>query len=520
MALRRFGYAQPDDDQPIGCWQDDRNDQVAQRDACAAVGAERWAASTRTGENLDASRPSDVVALGGAAGIPATSPDDGAADQDGSAIQAAGGNRAAGQSEAPTPAPSRPSVRYVRARPGDSITRLAGGSDPAVVGAFARLNGMDVRNSTIYAGRVYALPTGNAEATDADAALGNRLLKHDNARIAALRAPGAVSDQFLTRFNAGQNVWTGQPVRTGAPTAPSPTTMPKGQPWWESDPAKYAAATAAYVVGAGAGVPMAVVHTVGDITDAGLFGLQWSGALGPQAQAQANREAAGAAAGAFRYARTAIDDPSKVVSDIRGAAGRAVDNINPFNVDMSGSVQDVLGHEFRHGQNLGEAATNVAGMFAGGEFVQGVRAAKAFEATRAARVAKLVEQGANPKLAEYLAQPYEGMGHHSLFSRRLANKLNLPPWLVDGPINVAKPRGMSRNDFYKYHYQVDPKAGGFRLPADLNGGKGWRPKELGLTKYSRQERIWRGMPVPLKDAMATLPFADAPALYDHLERPQ
>ena len=40
---------------------------------------------------------------------------------------------------------------------------------------------------------------------------------------------------------------------------------------------------------------------------------------------------------------------------------------------------------------------------------------------------------------------------------------------------------MSRGDFYEHHYRVDPKAGGFRLPADVNGGKGWRPKELGLT---------------------------------------
>jgi hypothetical protein len=112
------------------------------------------------------------------------------------------------------------------------------------------------------------------------------------------------------------------------------------------------------------------------------------------------------------------------------------------------------------------------------------------------------------------------MGHHSGVSRKSAKKWNLPPWLVDSPINVAIPRGMSRGDFYEYHYRVDPAAKGFRLPADLNGGKGWRPTELGLTKYVWPERVWRGAPVPLKDVMAAVPFADAPTLYDQLEQPQ
>ena len=191
-----------------------------------------------------------------------------------------------------------------------------------------------------------------------------------------------------------------------------------------------------------------------------------------------------------------------------------------MNADMSGSLWDVTKHQFQHGTNLGEAAANVAGLFAGGEVVQGLRAADAFEATRAANVTKFIDQGANPKLAEYLAQPYEGMGHHSGVSRKFAKELNLPPPLVDSRFNVAIPRGMSRGDFYEYHYRVDPAAKGFRLPAGLNDGKGWRPRELGLTKYALPERIWRGMPVRWKDAISTIPFADAPAFYDQLEQPQ
>jgi hypothetical protein len=492
---------------------DDQNDQVAQRDALSAVGRERWDASTRSGENLDASRPTDVVALGG---VPRPSAPADAVDQDAAAGSTAASDRPGTASSAPSGPP-----KYVKAQPGDNITRLVGGRDPAAIGAFARLNGMDGRSSTIYAGRVYAIPTGSDAASPEDPTLGSQLLQHDSARVAALRAQRAANDPFQAQFGAGQNVWTGQLVGANPSRRPSPAaTLPsQGQPWWETA-AKRGVGSVAYGVGALLGAPTAVGHAFGDVKDAGLFGLKWAGAFGPRAQAQANREAADAAGGALRYARTAIDEPSKVVSDARDAASQAIDSMSPFNVDLSGSLGDVVDHQFHHGRNFGEAATNVAGMFAGGELVQGLRAAGAFEATRAANIAKFIDQGANPKLAEYLAQPYPGGGHHAVIAQRLAKKMNLPRRLVDSPINVSLPRGMSRGDFYEYHYGVDPKAGGFRLPADLNGGKGWRPKELGLTKYALPERIWKGMPVPLKDAMATIPFADAPALHDHLEQPQ
>jgi hypothetical protein len=510
MAWGRFGSGPLGDDQPVEFWMDDQNDQVAQRDALGAAGRGLWDASTRSGENLGASRPTDVVALGGAPGPSALA---GAIDQGGAANSAGSGGQ---------PAPSAPNEppKYVKAQAGDSITRLAGGSDPATVGAFARLNGMDGRNSTIFAGRVYRL-SANAEATPDDAVLGAQILHHDDARLAAQRAHPSTKDQFLARFNANQNMWTGEPIGARRPTTSTASRAPSaGQPWWESQPAKFAAGSLAYAGGTVLGVPRAVVHAVGDVIDAGHFGLQLAGAYGPQAQTQANMKAEEVAGGALQYARAAADDPSKIVADVRSAAGRAVDGMSPLNVDLAGSLDDVVKHQYRHGLNFGEAATNVAGLFAGGEVVQGLRAADAFEATRAANVAKFVKQGASPKLAEHLAQRYEGMGHHSVISRRFAKKVNLPPWLIDSPINLSVPRGMSRGDFYEHHYRVDPRAGGFRLPADVNDGKGWRPKELGLTKYSWPERIWNGMPVPLKDGLAAIPLTDAPTLYGELEQPQ
>ena len=86
MAWGRFGFGQTDDDQPIEFWMDDQNDQVARRDALSAAGRERWGASTRSGENLDASRLTDVLALGGA---PGPSGPAGAADQEAAAGTAA-----------------------------------------------------------------------------------------------------------------------------------------------------------------------------------------------------------------------------------------------------------------------------------------------------------------------------------------------------------------------------------------------------------------------------------------------
>ena len=66
MAFGRFEFEGQVDDLPIDEWMNDRNSAVAQRDAFDAVGRERWDASTRAGDYLDASRPSDVGALGGA----------------------------------------------------------------------------------------------------------------------------------------------------------------------------------------------------------------------------------------------------------------------------------------------------------------------------------------------------------------------------------------------------------------------------------------------------------------------
>lgn len=192
MGWSRFGSAVSDDDQPIEAWMDDQNDQVAQREALASAGRDRWSASTRSGEYLDAGRPADVVALG---------------------------------------------------------------------------------NGPVNAPR----------------------FRRDAASKAALRAQRVDDAQFQSRFDGGQNMWTGNPVAADLPM-PMPRPVPRrapsqAQPWWETA-AKFGAGAGAYVGGTVLGAPLAVGDAARDLWDAGYFGLKWAGAFGPPAKAQAQREAA------------------------------------------------------------------------------------------------------------------------------------------------------------------------------------------------------------------------------------
>lgn len=106
--------------------------------------------------------------------------------------------------------------------------------------------------------------------------------------------------------------------------------------------------------------------------------------------------------------------------------------------------------------------------------------------------AKFLEQGFNPTQADYLAAPYEGMGHHFVPRRS-----GLPSFISDSPFNVLKPRDISRGDFYELHYKVDPHFNGTGLPPRFGGGS-WSGKSLGLEKYGPVGRLWYGSPTPLK----------------------
>jgi len=515
-----------DDLDDTDSWIVRRNADVALRQAAEAVGRDLWDEATRKGQNLSAAQPSDLIAIGTDAlnrGLPAgipnaaapSNPDD---SERGTPPQQSGGEMAVmPRPEFNSVLTTPPSYRFATAGPGDSISRLLGTSAPGAIGRFVSLNGLGGQGSTLKIGRSYAVPTRFDDASPDEVAIGKHLLRSDNARLAAARALPAndPASLFAQRLNAGLNVWTGEaPDYARRPGAGRPALE---RPWWDqSAAAKGIAGGVAYVGGAVVGVPRAAKHAVEGIVDLAGSGLDLAGVRGAEARRATLKQMADAGRGVLQYARAAVDDPAMVVTDVRDVGGRALRDMSPLNAPMSGSLQDVVRHQFSAGENLGETATNIVGTLAGGEVLGGLRAASTFEATRAANIAKFIKQGASPKLAEYLAEPYVGMGHHAVAPRRvkipesiLGIPVNeawagqrLPRSLSDSPFNVSKPPGMSRGDFYEHHYGVDRRFHGARLPADLNGGKGWSGKKLGLRRYGLVERSWKGTPVPTKGAAA------------------
>src|SRR5215471_10426137 len=66
MARVWSGFESPGDDLSTDDWMGIRDAYLASRDALTAAGGKAWEGSTRTGDNLQAKRPNDLVALGAA----------------------------------------------------------------------------------------------------------------------------------------------------------------------------------------------------------------------------------------------------------------------------------------------------------------------------------------------------------------------------------------------------------------------------------------------------------------------
>jgi hypothetical protein len=111
--------------------------------------------------------------------------------------------------------------------------------------------------------------------------------------------------------------------------------------------------------------------------------------------------------------------------------------------------------------------------------------------------------------AGYLAQEYNGMGHHFI-PRRVGKALRIPDWYMESPWNKLKPNGITIGDMYELHAKVDPYFYGARLPKNI--GKSWSSKRIGIQKYGLPGRLWHGSPTLLK-ATAALPVAVGGALY-------
>jgi hypothetical protein len=277
---------------------------------------------------------------------------------------------------------------------------------------------------------------------------------------------------------------------------------------------KVAAGSAAFVAGMPFGLARGAVHAGQGIGD----GLDFVARLVDPHDAEnhlpgesAWDEVSGKGQAMLNFGQARIEDPSKIVGDVRGAGHWARVNLDPL--PIAPTLVDQVRRNFQVGQNVGEAGFDLGTLWDGGELIRGAEAANA--ASDAAKAAEYLRPGAPPRLVAYLGEPYDGTGAHFVPRRAkfpkavmgiplpdsLAGKRLLPQAYRDSPFNVWKPDGISRGDFYAGHFRRDDRMYGARLPKDVDGGQGWSGNRLGLERYGPAGRIWHGAPPPLKAAI-------------------
>ena len=523
-----------DDLDNINDWVAQRNADVGLRPQADAFARDLWNQATRDGSNLAAPQSSDLTSIGlaalGSGVVPSGASSDREDSDDGRPRYAEPAPPAfVGDVDTPAGQPDTGirSDQIVTAQPGDSISRLLGTSRPGAIGRFASLNGLT--GSTLKVGASYYLPTSYDDATSDEVATGNQLLRSDNARLAATH-PLATNDDrlnlFAQRLNSGLNVWTGESPDYGAPPLAGGQSKP-APPRDGWGPVKAAVGTTAFAVGMPAGFARGAVHLGQDIGNDLDFGWRL---LDPH---DAENHLPGEAAwdqladvgrGVVSYGQQRLADPGRLADDIGGWAHDARGNLDPF--PIAPTLGDQLRRSFSVGQNWGEGAFDLGALWGGGELVKGATGAGA-----AADVAKgptYLRPGAPPELEAYLGEPYDGEGAHFIPRRAkfketlmgmpvpegLVGKTVLPQWYIDSPLNVWKPDGISRGDFYAEHFRTDDRMYGARLPSDVDGGQGWSGKRLGLERYSPAVRIWRGAPLPLKATVGGGSAAAGLGIYD------
>jgi hypothetical protein len=286
------------------------------------------------------------------------------------------------------------------ARPGDSISRLIGTSDPGAIGRFVGLNGLDGRTSILRVGGSYAVPMRIEEASPEEIAIGRHLLQSDNAKLSALQLSTANDDgdanHLASLVNAGINPRTGRYVRP-APTVARADAVSTPTSLDRNLLAKTLAGNVALKVGQMAGLTRGGLHTTQDVVGGAGFALRLLNPadrfFSPPGEA-AWDHVIGAGDRFVGYAKRAISDPAGVGKDIRNRLQRADIDLNPYATPMAETFPGELRRNFHIGANQGEAAFDVGSLFVGGEFAKGLALTRAVEAADAAKYAEL--EGARP----------------------------------------------------------------------------------------------------------------------------
>jgi hypothetical protein len=265
-----------------------------------------------------------------------------------------------------------------------------------------------------------------------------------------------------------------------------------------SRPGRVAAGGAGFTIGLGAGAVRGAVHTVRDLADGTVFLERATNPFDPLHDQTLAATASGvknAIQGTADYASDRIAHPEHLGDDARRVGHDMNVNFNPFREPLPATAQAAFQRELPVGANWGEVGFNAASLaYGGGESRALARLAGLSEATTAEKLMKL---GHTPEDAAYLAGKYDGQGSHFFITQAMGRDYGIPRWIVDHPLNVSKP-DISRYDFYRHHFEVDPSYFGGGMPGRRGPGSGFSGRREGFEKRDGLDRLWHGTPATAK----------------------
>jgi hypothetical protein len=300
-------------------------------------------------------------------------------------------------------------------------------------------------------------------------------------------------------------------------TVPVQPAKPAGGSWLDrSSAAKVAGGSVAQMAGNGVGLGRGVLHSAEGVGQGVNFATRLPNPFDALVNGPANSawgQLVNAANGTAGYVEKGIAHPASVASDLQKLGHQLYVNTVPSATPTAGTFGGEMARNFRLGANQGELGWDMGSLLFGGAASKALRGLGA--RAEASGPAKFVAQGFSPAQADYLAAPYEGMGHHFV-QRWAAKAIGLPSGLTDSVFNVLKPTRISRGDFYGLHYGVDPHFESANLPKAVGGGT-WIGEDLGLQKYGPWASLWHGSPAPLNTVVGTAAVNNA-ANFDPDER--
>jgi hypothetical protein len=228
------------------------------------------------------------------------------------------------------------------------------------------------------------------------------------------------------------------------------------------------------------------------------------------AKRQLGRGVVSAHASNARNTARAVLDPVGAFREVARSVKQKHGELDPTATPMARTFEGEIRRNLRIGANQGELAAEVGTLPAGGPGLRAARIARRI--ARPLTKADYLAMGYTRKQAAYLAERYDGAGHHSLISAESIRNTKNPLLraakraIGESPLGTVRGEGMTKGEFFRKHYGLDPKYRG----GQVRGGGGWSGSKLGWTRYDAFGRLWHGTPGPLKDVIwtsGTLPVA-------------